>query len=250
MGFWQEFPGPSWFHFLRGMLVGSGGIIRAGPPNGPAPPASAGIRFGSMEAGKESSYREFLRKHYRIAAFSYFEMPAWDAGSWIGVEARTLDGELVGTVVSVAASNQQPAIIDMFCVSPSYRGSGIASRLLWEIDSATARAGRLAHKFMKEGSPLWWLPPLAAGRWVFRRSCPVAMRTPSETRVKFADTNWRTLPLGEPIGEVVEVAAGTTQEEIDAAADASGYKVVLSTEALCPSWEKDSYFFWYAYNWY
>lgn len=252
MGFWQGFPGPTWFHFFSSAAAGADREpIRTSLPAPDTQPACPGVIFRRMKPEKENEYRNFLMEHYRMAIFSYYVMPKWNT-NWIGIEARTLDGELVGTVISEGGGeggDPKPAVIDMYCVATPYRKCGVGSRLLWEIDRETAQAGRLTHIFMKEGAALWWLPPLRQGRWVFRWISAPALALAPSSKVKIRDTCWKTIPLGQLIGEICWIAKETTQEEIDTAADQSGFKIVLATEKMCPCWEKDAPFFWYAYNW-
>jgi len=262
MSFWSQNPGPTWVQFLIDKLFGTKArILRNSLPAFQKKPESLNdIQFQPMDPAKENEYRLFLKENFRTAIFSYYVMPPWSE-DWIGVEARK-DGILIGTIVSMkteipelsAAASSRPGsaaagIIDLYCVHHSYKKSGIGSRLLYEIDLLTSKAGRLAHIFLKEGKPLWFLPPIKSGQWVWRIKRSNAKNLITSGKIKLEDFNERTIPLNDPIGYIDHLEEGVTQEEIDTACNTSPYKIVMATRAQCPSWQTDSYFYWYAYNW-
>jgi len=286
MSFWSQNPGPTWVQFLIDKLFGTKArILRNSLPAFQKKPESLNdIQFQPMDPAKENEYRLFLKENFRTAIFSYYVMPPWSE-DWIGVEARK-DGILIGTIVSMKQTTEtvlcQPpecsvlkahcaltphsgmktvipelaataaataGIIDLYCVHHSYKKSGIGSRLLYEIDVLTSKAGRLAHIFLKEGKPLWFLPPIKSGQWVWRIKRSNAKNLSTSGKIKLADFNERTIPLNDPIGYIDHLEEGVTQEEIDTACNTSPYKIVMATRAQCPSWQTDSYFYWYAYNW-
>ena len=250
MGFWKNQPGPTLFHFFKDMVsTGRPSVLRKGPPEFVKKPSSlANIEFTLMTAEKENEYRKFLKNNFKLAKESYIDLPTWD-DKWIGVEAH-LQNFLVGTIINrpIALPDlPNSGIMDYFCIHPLYRKSGIGSRLLYEIDLATSLTGRLSHIFMKEGSPLWWLPPLKTGYWVWREkgiSCIF-----NSEKVKVINSNYRSTSANDQIGQLVILDTSVTQEEINRICDASPFRIVLALKDECPTWNIDSSYTCYAFNW-
>jgi len=253
MGFWKDQPGPTLVNFFKDLVSwGEPRILRKGPPPLVEKPSNlADIEFRPIQQRNENEYREFLRNYFNIAPLSYFELPLWN-NSWIGVEARKGE-QLVGTIINrpiALPGLPNSGIMDYYCIRPEFRGTGIGSRLLYEIDLATSGAGRFSHIFMKEAAPLWWLPALESGSWVYRQRGVFRNSRPFESKkVKIVDSNYRSSPLGEKIGELVILDSTVKQEEIDIVCDASSYKIVLALKDQCPGWSLDSRYTWYAFNW-
>ena len=63
----------------------------------------------------------------------------------------------------------QGGIVDYFCVHANYRKQGFAAFLLDELVFSTAQQDRLVHIFLKEGFPLWNIPPLYHSQYISRR---------------------------------------------------------------------------------
>jgi hypothetical protein len=253
MGFWKDQPGPTMVNFFKDLISnGEPRILRKGPPAFIEKPKNlADINFRLVEQRNENEYREFLRDNFNIAPHSYFELPLWD-NRWIGIEARK-GATLVGTIFNIPIALPglpNSGIMDYFCIIPEFRKMGIGSRLLYEIDLATSGIGRFSHIFMKEGTPLWWLPALETGTWVYRQRDPFrSIKTYENKKIKIVDSHYRSLPLGEKIGELVILDPTVTQNEINEICDASNYKTVLALKDQCPKWSVDSRYSWYAFNW-
>lgn len=97
--------------------------------------------------------------------------------NWIGVGIFTLDKQLVGCCISKPLGRLKVSqeilpnsgIVDYFCVHHTYRKLGFASFLLHELVNSTGKQGRLVHLFLKEGLPLWKLPPLYTSQYIYRK---------------------------------------------------------------------------------
>lgn len=282
MSFWKHSPGPTWFdYFTETFIKRPPSIIRKGLPEfQEMPDKLKAFTFSKMKAENYEEYKDFLKRHFKTSAYSYFLLPAWSP-EWIGIEARK-DGKLIGTIVSkkTELGFENSGIIDFFCVDSQYSKRGIGSRLLYEIDLETSLQKRFTHIFMKEKTPILLLPALISGQWTWRKTvhgnptlstarmlensgkeCPnsaiwrktVHNQTSqaAHNAISIIDTNERTLPLGQPIGQLFIKPGYKEQSEeiINNICDNSPYSIVMSTTNICPNWTKDSYFYIYAYNW-
>lgn len=253
MSFWKHSPGPTWFdYFTETFIKRPPSIIRKGLPEfQEMPDKLKAFTFSKMKAQNYEEYKDFLKRHFKTSAYSYFLLPAWSP-EWIGIEARK-DGKLIGTIVSkkTELGFENSGIIDFFCVDSQYSKRGVGSRLLYEIDLETSLQKRFTHIFMKEKTPILLLPALISGQWTWRKTVHGPNSKLTCNAISIIDTNERTLPLGQPIGQLFIKPGYKEQSEeiINNICDNSPYSIVMSTTNICPNWTKDSYFYIYAYNW-
>lgn len=96
---------------------------------------------------------------------------------WIGVGVMSVDKQLVGCVISKPLGRlkmphetlDQSGLVEYFCIHTTYRKQGLVSCMLDELIVQTAKQGRLVHAFLKEGFPLWRVPPLYTSSYIARR---------------------------------------------------------------------------------
>ena len=74
----------------------------------------------------------------------------------------------------------QGGLVDLYCVHKNYRKQGIAGFMLEELMFLTAQKERLVHIFLKEGFPLWKLPPMYSSQYIAR-----IRQTPGEEKEYF-----------------------------------------------------------------
>lgn len=129
----------------------------------------------------------FLRAHFSIYPRCKISLTAarieqgFFLENWIGVGVFTLDKKLVGCCISKPLGRlklahevlENTGLVDYFCVDEKYRKQGIASSMLEELVEATAKQKRFVHVFVKEGLPLWKLPPLYTSQFLVRKRNPV-----------------------------------------------------------------------------
>ena len=191
MSFWSQFPGPHWSHCIESFNPCSApqfGIQQEAlafqPRRCSLPP---GFRFVRLLPRHAKQIESFLRDHFSIyprcklfLSESRIEQ-GFHLEDWIGVGVFTMDKKLIGCCISkplgrLKVSHEvlpNSGLVDYFCVHENYRKHGIASAMLEELVDATARQKRFVHIFLKEGFPLWKLPPLYTSQYIARRKKPI-----------------------------------------------------------------------------
>jgi GNAT superfamily N-acetyltransferase len=193
MSFWKESPGPHWSDWISSALSCSG-VALAQPirrfPLALAPPSDVSISYSLAESENAAAIAKFLSEQFQITAKSVCCLPVERLArgilsDWIAVIARD-KANIVGTIISrplgsvlfqsiVEKEPKQSKFssadyIDFFCVHPDYRKSGIGSELLKNINFYASERGRPIHFFQKELTPLFALPPLWFGTYIFREA--------------------------------------------------------------------------------
>jgi GNAT superfamily N-acetyltransferase len=187
MSFWSEFPGPHWWDCIESLnpcSVPKFGIQqetltfqqrRCSLP--------AGCRFIKLLPKHAKQIESFLRAHYSIYGRCKISLSesriqqGFSFDDWIGVGVYTVENTLVGCCMSKPLGSlklshevlQNSGLVDYFCVDEHYRKQGIASAMLEQLVEVTARQKRVVHLFLKEGFPLWKVPPLYSSQFLVRR---------------------------------------------------------------------------------
>lgn len=190
MSFWSHHPGPSWFSCIESL--------------NPCSQPSYGIcnenllrrqRFLSLSnqyrsiplSSKHAHDMETLLKDHfvlypRCKLFLSQDRirQGFDQDGWIGIGILNIDKQMIACCVSKALGRMkfthetlpQGGIIDYYCVHKNYRKQGIASFMLEELMIQTAQKERFVHIFLKEGFPLWNIPPLYFSQYITRERQP------------------------------------------------------------------------------
>lgn len=189
MSFWSLSPGPSWWDCIESYnpcAAGQYGIqnhlLSEKPLEFPVP---KGTNFFLLQAKHATQVAEFLKKNFHLFPRCRLVLSADRIVQGMNLEEWIFGGlfqkgELVACVVSKPLGRlklsheilNQAGLVDYFCVKESLRHHGLARCLLEQMIIATAKRGRLVHLFLKEGLPLWKLPPLWSSRYIVRRRGP------------------------------------------------------------------------------
>ena len=187
MSFWSEVPGPHWSHCIESFnpcAPVSYGVCQPQLQNKPkhcSLPRT--LRFVQLSHKYAQQLEALLKADYSIYSrckISLSERRIHDGfllDKWIGVGVLTIDKKLVGCCISrplgrLKLSHEtlhESGIVDYFCIHHAYRKQGIASAILEELVLRTANQGRAVHLFLKEGFPLWKLPPLYTSQYLSRK---------------------------------------------------------------------------------
>lgn len=192
MSFWKESPGPTWSDWFSS-LVACTGIPLAQPirrfPLALAAPSDL-FEYSIAKPNESASICQFLNEYFKITQKSVCCLPVERLSrgiqsDWIVIVARE-NQKIVGTVISrilgslvfqmnINAEQKQSRFssadyIDFFCVHPEYRKSGVGSELLRQVDFYSSERGRPIHFFQKELTPLFVIPPIWYGTYIFRET--------------------------------------------------------------------------------
>ena len=199
---------------------------------------------------------------------------------WLGMGLRDREKELVACVFSKPCDLPSAGVVDFFCVAAPWRKKGLASYILQEILRYTMEEKRYVHYFLKEGYPLFALPPLYSSRYLYRRKnesyhhavIPVKILGSiyddsqtfiyvdgiNEVRVCLINHFHRSVPEGWRIGELfwIKPTKGASlalqKEAVEAVIDYCDYDVVLmdyrTPHDTRYKWKRDSAYSWYIFN--
>lgn len=191
MSFWSQFPGPHWSDCIESFNPCSGPqfgiqdqLIASKPRRCRLPPGFVCVTLLPRHA---KLVEPFLRDQFSIyprcklvLSQSRIEQ-GFLLEDWIGVGVFTSDKKLIGCCISkplgrLKVSHEvlpNSGLVDYFCVHQTYRKHGIASAMLEQLVHETARHQRFVHFFLKEGFPLWKLPPLYTSQYISRGKKPI-----------------------------------------------------------------------------
>jgi GNAT superfamily N-acetyltransferase len=187
MSFWSIFPGPFWWDCIESLNpcitppYGMSNKLLALQPRRFTLPK--GFAFVQLLPRHAKQVETLLRNEYSIyprCKISLSEQRIYDGfvfDNWIGVGIFTQDKQLVGCCISKDVGRMKlpheilpkTGLVEYFCIHQSYRKQGLASCLLEELVELTAKQGRLVHIFLKEGFPLWKLPPFYTSQYIARK---------------------------------------------------------------------------------
>lgn len=189
MSFWTASPGPSWwdciesynpcasFHYgLQNPLLADKPIEF---------PLPRGCTFVILQVKHANHIAELLKKEFQLFPRCRLVLSADRIAQGIQLEEWIFgglfqQGELVACMVSKPLGRLKlsheilpnAGMVDYFCVKETLRHQGLARSLLEQMVIATAKRGRLVHLFLKEGFPLWKIPPLWSSRYIVRAREP------------------------------------------------------------------------------
>jgi hypothetical protein len=190
MSFWSRCPGPSWWHCIESLnpcaqtaygLCTENLLQREKTISLPK-----GFTILPLKPNHSEKLAFFLKTHFsiyprcRISLSKERILKGFLKEQWIGVGIFSLDGALLGCCISKPLGNlkfpheivPRGGLVDYFCVHKNYRKQGFAVCLLEELLRLTALEKRYVHVFLKEGFPLFSLPPLYHSRYLARRKGP------------------------------------------------------------------------------
>jgi len=190
MSFWEDCPGPHWSDWFWSVFSCSGTPfaqpIRRYPLDLPQKTSSFSLTLA--KSADSEAIVEFLTENFTITQKAVCALPVdrltrGIQSDWLVLIAKE-NGAIIGTVISrpLGSMSFQTIVesqlkrtkfsytdyIDFFCVAPDYRKSGLGSDLLKYIDYYSSERGRPIHFFQKELTPLYVIPPLWHGTYVYR----------------------------------------------------------------------------------
>jgi len=131
------------------------------------------LRFELCGQAQVAETTAFLTQHFSSNSKSHPVLHPTLSPSFheIILIARDRTDLLVGSIrykYSGELEGQPIHCIDCFCVHPTYRGTGLASRLLLEIHEYTNRLGKRYSIFLKEGRPVPSVNPFYSSTYVYK----------------------------------------------------------------------------------
>lgn len=186
MSFWKHTPGPTWWDCIESLNP------CISPPYGICnsnlgrkirhSTLSKQYRIVKLSSRHAAEMATFLQEHFsiyprcRISLSKERIQQGFDQDKWIGVGILNIDKKLLACCISKPLGRlkfahetiEQGGIVDYFCVHKHYRKQGFAPFMLEELIFLTSQEERLVHIFLKEGFPLWGLPPLYHGQYLAR----------------------------------------------------------------------------------
>jgi len=187
MSFWADSPGPTWWDCIESLnpcIQSPYGISRSNLHRKPrSKKMPRGLALVQLNPNHAERLAAFLREHFvlyprsRISLTKERIYAGLSKEQWIGVGVFTADKQLVGCCISKPLGRmkfshemlEQGGVVDYFCVHRDYRKQGLATCMLQELVFQTAQKERDVHIFLKEGFPLWNLPPLYHSQYISRR---------------------------------------------------------------------------------
>jgi hypothetical protein len=186
MSFWSHSPGPTWSHWFQSLFVCQEqdiGVLNESlaqlprvlkPPSGTRIQELTELNAKDMEILLSSHYQTFPKSKLFLSDQRIREGFLYDG--WIGIGVYT-GLKMIGCCVSRELGtlrikeNDLPrtGLVDFFCVAEGWRKKGIASLMLQELVSVTAKKKRIVHVFQKEGLPLSPLPPIWQSQYLWRK---------------------------------------------------------------------------------
>jgi GNAT superfamily N-acetyltransferase len=129
---------------------------------------SEGIKLQPTQSASATEYSVFLEKQFSKYSEWRLQLPpvliadGISFQKWIGVEARTKEGHLIGIIFSIPFDKfyapgfqdyplTNLGLVDYFCIHPSWRKKGLGTRILHSLFAATKLVDRKAHVFASEG---------------------------------------------------------------------------------------------------
>ena len=288
--FWSTSLGPTWSHWFQSLNPLSkkpektifSKTLRTEQCKQVAPAGVHSVRLSEKDA---PDIQALLTKHFQIqkrcrfvASVDYIRYGL--KNGWLAVGLRDREKQLVAFVVSKPCDIPSAGVVDFFCVAAPWRKKGLASYILQEILRYTMEEKRYVHYFLKEGYPLFALPPLYSSRYLYRRKNEdyhhsikpvkiigsiyddtqtyIYVDGVNEVRVCLVNHFHRSVPEGWTIGEVFwikptkDASLELQKEAVEAVIDYCGFDLVLM-DARMPhntryKWKRDSAYSWYIFN--
>ena len=156
------------------------------------PPQHPDLRFELCDQAQVAETTAFLTQYFSKSSNTHPVLHPTLSPSFheIILIARDRTDLLVGSIrykYSGDLEGQPIHCIDCFCIHPSYRGTGLASRLLLEIHEYTNQLGKRYSIFLKEGRPISTsISPFYSSTYVYKavtvgdRSDQLVKQIPSE----------------------------------------------------------------------
>lgn len=187
MSFWSQLPGPTWWDCIESLnpcvptVYGvCHDLTHFRLENQTLP---VGIKLTQLLPRHAKEIEKLLRDDFslyprcRIALSAERISQGFFLDEWLGIGAFTLDKKLIGCCISKPLGRlklptevlSNTGVVDYFCVKEDHRKQGLASKLLEDLVLLTAKRGRNVHIFLKEGFPLFKLPPLYTSQYIARQ---------------------------------------------------------------------------------
>jgi GNAT superfamily N-acetyltransferase len=258
MSFWNDYKIPSWWACLDRieptLLEGVEEIYR------PIPPIPNIHLISLCQESHTQEISNLLRNHFSNNWRCRTELSPKEIKEgiqkkgWIGVVAHeSSTNRIVGCAFSIGAKYKDIScgIVDFFCVSPSWRKKGLGRCLLRSLVNATASQNRILHFFIKEGMPLFCMPPLYQGNYIWRKTQKQGKSSPTPGFL-FINLYHRSLPEGHSLGELSLYPKGFDPEKVENAIDHSGFDILIMDSKFPHlverGWKNDSTYQWYCFN--
>lgn len=198
MSFWKHTPGPTWWDCIESLnpcISSPYGLCNSNLEQRPRflrlPKHLHAVILSAKHALEMALFLKDQFTIYprcRISLSKERIEQGFAQDKWIGVGIFTKDKQLIACCISKPLGRmkfshetlENGGIVDFFCVHRNYRKQGIAGFLLDELIVQTAKQNRLVHIFLKEGFPIWSIPPLYYGQYIARRR-----ETPGESQDYF-----------------------------------------------------------------
>lgn len=195
MSFWSAVPGPHWSHCIESLNPCAPTTYGVCQPLLQTRPKRCSLprplRFVELNPSYAGEIEALLQGHYSIYSrckISLSHQRIHDGflrDTWIGVGVVSMNTKLLGCCISkplgrLKVSHEtldESGLVEYFCIHQAYRKQGIASAMLDELVRRTANQGRSVHIFLKEGFPLWNLPPFYTSQYLSRTK-----RLPTESK--------------------------------------------------------------------
>ena len=292
--FWSTSVGPTWSHWLYGLnpfgeRAEPGTISKIFKPKQCQQSPPNGVRCVLLTEHDAEEMQTLLNTHFQLQTRCRF-MISVDRirrgfrNGWLGIGLRDIDKdkELIACVISKPAFSfvENSGIVDYFCVSRLWRKKSLGSYLLQEILRYTMEEKRYVHFFLKEGYPLFALPPLYSSRYIYRLSnknhhTSVKITTivskkyedsqiyhynEKNTTVKVCVVNHFHISVPEAwkIGEVFWIECDKTtpltiqKRAVESVVDQCDYDLLLLDSRMphdtAYKWKRDSAYSWYVFN--
>jgi len=287
--FWSTSLGPTWSHWFQSLnpFTKTEQKIFSTTLGTPqcqqvAPTGIHSVRLTERDAPE---IQALLNTHFQLqrrcrflASVDYIRYGL--KNGWLAVGLRDREKELVAFVVSKSCDIPSAGVVDFFCVAAPWRKKGLASYILQEILRYTMEKGRYVHYFLKEGYPLFVLPPLYSSRYLHRckneayhhairpvkvlgsiyddSQTYIYVDGVDEVRVCLVNHFHRSVPEGWKIGEVFWIKPSKNaslqlqKEAVEAVIDYCEFDLVLM-DSRTPhdtryKWKRDSAYSWYIFN--
>jgi hypothetical protein len=203
MGFWKDTSNITYWDLIKGLWLqtnppfsleksNTSGII----------PSMHGVVFKTINSKNAENYSRFIRSN-----FSTIDIPSEvisegiTKNSWLGIEARDIDLNLIALIISKPISHfyssefpkqslRDIGLVDYFCISPPWRKKGLGTILLFKLHELTRSKGRIPHIFASEGASIFSrIPQIIQDRYIWRKriQCIVPIRINIQQNISFTE---------------------------------------------------------------
>jgi hypothetical protein len=160
------------------------------------------IIFKPADFKNAVSYSHFIKTNFvsNINIPSEIISKGFAENKWLGIEARDIDLNLIGLIISKPISHfyssefpRNPltgvGLVDYFCILPAWRKKGLGTRMLFKLHELTQSVGRIPHIFSSEGYFLFTkIPQIIQDKYIWRERYPKICRLTLEVQKNISFT--------------------------------------------------------------